>query len=132
MNEFNENSIDRICSEGDEYVFEINGVGGTNEEKLKNREEEEISRVVNNYLPIGSVVSLDQYRHYKMIIGYNYCNDGKEYDYIACEYPIGISNKSNILFNKEQIYLIVHIGFITESMLSYGDSLAESKNKKNR
>jgi hypothetical protein len=51
-----------------------------------------------------------------MIIGfkcYAKTNDSKEYDYVGVMYPEGLLySTKNLLFNREQIDEIFHVGFI--------------------
>ena len=65
---------------------------------------------MKNYLPIGSIVKLKQGKVKLMIIGYcKTLRNGeiKEKDYIACIYPLGLTDLDNLLvFNNEDIEII--------------------------
>ena len=67
-------------------------------------------------LPVGPVVLLKDYFETIMIIGYKAQKKGSEdtkiYDYMAVEAPYGFSNdKEYILFNKEDIYTVLFVGY---------------------
>ena len=68
----------------------------------------------DKYLPIGSVVLLDNATKRLMVIGHNTMNNGKRYDYYACMFPEGLGKlDKKLVFNHSQIKLIYHIGFGT-------------------
>jgi len=65
--------------------------------------------------PIGSIIRLKGNKSLFMIMGY-YKNNIQEnqdkiYDYCGCEYPIGFETNKVILFNDEDIDIIVFIGY---------------------
>lgn len=68
------------------------------------------------YLPIGSVVLLNDAKKRVMITGF--AVKGKEtgnkvFDYMGCLYPEGvISSEQNLLFNHDQIDKIFYIGYV--------------------
>ena len=68
------------------------------------------------YLPIGSVVLLENAKKRVMITGFvvqGEETEGKVFDYIGCLYPEGvISSEQNLVFNHEQIKEIYYIGYI--------------------
>lgn len=68
----------------------------------------------NNYLPIGTVCLLRGATKKIMIIGYSKKNSkiSFQYDYIACEYPIGITKeKPRLYFLHKQIDKVFFIGY---------------------
>jgi len=57
---------------------------------------------MNDLLPIGSVVALNQYQETQLIVGYKAQKEQgqEEYDYVGCLMPLGYtSEKEYILFN---------------------------------
>lgn len=69
--------------------------------------------LIEDLLPIGSVVSIFDISHRLMIIGIKpiNINDNHEYDYVAVPYPEGqIGIDSQILFNNDDINEISFIG----------------------
>lgn len=67
----------------------------------------------NEFLPIGTVVELDNVPKSLMIIGYSCMSysDDKIYDYNACFYPSGtFSDQKTIAFNHENIKKVLHMG----------------------
>lgn len=70
--------------------------------------------MIEDLLPIGSVVSIMGINHRFMIIGIKpiNTNDNHEYDYVAIPYPEGqIGIDSQILFNNDDIIEISFIGY---------------------
>jgi len=71
-------------------------------------------KIPEKYLPIGTIVRLQNFNIYAMIGGFkarNKMNQGS-FDYIGCTYPIGITNPDQmILFNHIQIEEVVFMGF---------------------
>lgn len=69
----------------------------------------------NEFLPIGSVVLLKEATRKVVIIGYGVIEKGKTevWDYLGCAYPIGvISSETNLLFNRNQIDVVVQKGYV--------------------
>ncbi len=69
---------------------------------------------MKNYLPIGSVVLLNNGTKKVMIYGRKQlaADNGEEYDYVACLYPEGnISEDYTFLFNHDNIKEVVFTGF---------------------
>lgn len=68
-----------------------------------------------NYLAIGSVVELQHEDVQVMIIGRGivYSQHGNKdlYDYRGCIYPYGFTQKSDILFNSNDITRILFMGY---------------------
>ncbi len=76
----------------------------------------------NDWLPVGSVVSIRFNENKFMIIGYSPINSKtkKPYDYYAVVYPYGFSShQETIVFNKEVVKKIYHIGYMTDDYNSY-------------
>ena len=69
--------------------------------------------MLENFLPIGSVILLKGANKRLMITGYCLTdkNTNKKYDYCGCLYPEGIVDPNKItLFNHEQIDKVFFIG----------------------
>ena len=67
-----------------------------------------------NYLPIGTVVKLNDVDQLLMIIGYGGKIDEKniKYDYIAYAYPNGfVSADKNFVFNTKEIEKVYFVGY---------------------
>lgn len=76
------------------------------------------------YLPIGSVVLLENALKKVMITGYAITNDedNKIYDYMGCLWPEGvISSDRNILFDHEKIEKIFAVGYSNEETKTFMD-----------
>ena len=72
---------------------------------------------VNELLPIGSVVILNNAQKRLMVHGIRQLNkeDGKEYDYIGVLYPEGnMSDEMQFLFNHDDILEVFFRGFEDE------------------
>ena len=71
----------------------------------------------NKYLPIGTVVLLEEAQKALMIYGRQQrdTGTGKTYDYVACLYPEGnISKEHTYLFNGDKIAQVLHMGLDNE------------------
>ena len=69
---------------------------------------------MKEYLPIGSVVLLNNGKKKVMIYRRRQIRNGEklEYDYIACLYPEGYVNDNyRYLFNNEDINIVVYRGY---------------------
>ena len=75
----------------------------------------------NKYLPIGSVVILNEGELKVMITGRQQLrlSDQQEFDYIGCVYPDGVDGENVFLFNAEDIALVVFIGYQDLDELKY-------------
>lgn len=76
---------------------------------------------MNEFLPIGTVVSLAEDSKIKfMIVGYIPTNEqGECRDYSAIRYPMGVyDNRLFFFFNKEDIYKVLHTGYIDNDFTS--------------
>lgn len=91
--------------------------------------------MLENYLPIGSVVLLKGANKRLMITGYCMAdNNNKRYDYCGCLYPEGIVDANKIaLFNHSQIDKVFFIGMqdIEEYMVKKKLDKILSENNKN-
>ena len=90
------------------------------------------------YLPLGSVVTLENATKKIMIIGYlPLSNDNVVYDYNACTFPEGVLDANKTLaFNHDQIKEINHLGFDNDEAKSFNKGIElirkmhEEKNQK--
>lgn len=84
---------------------------------------------ISKYLPIGTVVLLENGKKRVMITGY-VCKveeENKTYDYSGCIYPEGvISNDKVIVFNHDQIVKLYHLGLIDEEQNELNKKLIEN------
>ena len=74
-------------------------------------------KIPDKFLPLGSIVELDGFDYYAMIVGYRAMNEKRQrvFDYLGCLYPIGSSNpKEAILFNHNEILSVAFMGFEDE------------------
>lgn len=97
--------------------------------------ENENINVYKKYLPIGTVVMLNNAKKGVMITGY--CAiDGKEltdkdnfeidkmYDYSGCLWPEGIVKSDQmLLFNHDQIKQIIYIGYVDAQFQTFNNNL---------
>ena len=64
------------------------------------------------FLPIGSVVLLNEAEKKLMIIGILQRNGEEVFDYVGCPYPEGLLDSENLfLFNHKDIAEISYLGF---------------------
>jgi len=78
------------------------------------------------FLPIGTVVMLQNGKKELMITGYLVSEEGKEevYDYSGCLYPEGIiSSNQNAVFNHSQIQQVLFKGFDGEKFKEFESKL---------
>jgi hypothetical protein len=71
----------------------------------------------NEYLPIGTVVLLQQAQKALMIYGRQQrdTGTGKTYDYVACLFPEGnIGKEHTYLFDRDKIAQVLHLGLDNE------------------
>lgn len=88
---------------------------------------------MRNLLPLGSVVSVYGYDKRLMIYGRLQVNlsNGKRYDYIACDYPLGVEDTMNgILFDNEAIEELYYVGFQDVEELNYRQAIEAYLEKK--
>ena len=87
------------------------------------------------YLPIGSVVLLENAIKRVMITGF--CIKGKEedskiYDYIGCLYPEGVlDTEKNLMFDHDKIQKIFAIGYSDEEEKKFKEKLDQELEKMN-
>lgn len=122
-----ENNKKRFIVDEKECKFEIKGSKENVGEIIQQRNREELARAMDKYMPIGSVVKIqDSYKNY-MIIGFNYNLNNRSYDYLACEYPFGIdSNHQSKVFDHNQIEKVFHIGFVNNQEKKFKSDLLEN------
>lgn len=86
--------------------------------------------MADKYLPIGSVVMLNNAKKRVMIIGFKLINknDGnKQFDYVGVLYPEGMVNLGyNMLFNHDQIEKIYYLGLIDDEEKEFKKKLNAS------
>jgi len=86
-----------------------------------------------NFLPVGSIVSIRFSKEKYMIIGF--CTiDGKTkkvYDYSAVRYPVGFESLDNVcMFNRMVVKKVYHLGYINDEHCDYIKKIEEVlKNK---
>ena len=84
-----------------------------------------------NYLPIGSIVLVNDGEKKMMIIGYKVRSaedSDKVWDYLGCIYPIGVfSKKVNFVFDHKEIREICFSGFSDEEHKKLVDRLNSIK-----
>lgn len=75
----------------------------------------------NQYLPIGTIVQLNDQDDKVMICGRQQVDleTNETYDYIGCEYPYGLDGENAMLFNGEQIQLVYFLGYQDMDELHY-------------
>ena len=86
--------------------------------------------LINDLLPIGSVVMLNGGQKKLMIFGVKQANkvdesDSKEYDYIGVLYPEGnVGNRHQYLFNQNDIESVEFRGYENEERTAFLERLA--------
>ena len=79
------------------------------------------------YLPIGTVVMLQNGRKELMITGYLVSESNNQnvvYDYSGCLYPEGIiSSDQNVVFNHSQIKEVLFEGFASDKFKELNEKL---------
>ena len=79
------------------------------------------------YLPLGSVVMLENATKKLMITGFYVMpgnGNGKQYDYCGCLYPEGmISSNKTAIFNHDQIKKIFAIGYSDEEEKEFKEKM---------
>ena len=85
----------------------------------------------DKYLPIGSIVRLNDNNKKMMIIGYyslKYQNSVKIYDYCGCVYPEGMLLANNLFsFNHSDIAEVIFLGFKNKEYDVLNGNLHEPK-----
>lgn len=81
------------------------------------------------YLPIGSVVMLQNGKKRIMVTGFcckEEINPNKIYDYSGCLYPEGIiSSEKTLMFNHDQIADIYALGYADQEEYDYKERLVD-------
>lgn len=69
--------------------------------------------IEKKFLPIGTVVQIIGSDKKVMICGRQQkdVESGDKYDFIGCEYPLGLDGENLLLFNLEQILMIYFLGY---------------------
>ena len=118
-NNINEN---RFVAQDGELILKYEGTIENAEKRIKEKNNEERLKALKKYMPLGSIVSLNDEIKY-MIIGYN-CANGK--DYLACVFPFGISEEYGFFeFNHSDITKIYNVGYINEQSNFYRNRLLD-------
>ncbi len=126
-----EQNDQRFVSEGDEYKFSYNGQTENVAKALQEKQAEEQIKAYEKYMPLGSIVSIDNNSKKLMIIGYNYSQGDIVSDYLSCEFPFGIDKQHAFsCFNHNQITQVYNIGYINAFGNSYRDSLLDQQQPK--
>lgn len=142
---FDEENIDKIYfygyedKEGIEYRNKVieyrNKVKNKNDEfvtqdNIVNKEENNVTVSSNQFLPLGSIVNLNNSDQKYMIIG-RLIRDEEDrlYDYYSCLYPEGnIREDSNKLFDSDEIDTIYFYGYEDEEEINRNEELVKYKN----
>ena len=115
----------RFVAQDKELMVRYEGSAENAEEKMKEKKEKEKLKALNKYMPLGSIVGLDDEIKY-MIIGYN---GEEEKDYLACIFPFGINKEYGFYeFKHTDIKKIYNIGYINEQSNFYRNRLSEQSN----
>lgn len=83
----------------------------------------------DEFLPIGSVVRLNNAKRNVVIIGYTVAIDGdvKVWDYMGCAYPVGvIASDANLLFNRSDIERVIFLGYSDTEDKNFRKQLEEN------
>lgn len=88
--------------------------------------------MMNNLLPVGTIVSLRFNKGKFMIIGF--CtkegNSGKVYDYSAVVYPTGLySFDEVVMFNREYIKKVYYMGYQSDEDVAFKAEIEKKINK---
>ncbi len=114
----------RFVGDIGDYKFESKNNNQTFQQEIEERNNKEITEGMQKYMPIGSVVGLEDSEDLKMIIGFNFSTNNQTRDYVGCPYPFGIQDdKSYSLFDHEQIKRVYHIGYINNLERGFKENL---------
>ena len=106
----------RFVAQPDELQIRADGKTEGAVERIKNRRQQEIIEAYEKYMPLGSVVRLEDFKK-NMIIGYN-SDDGK--DYICCAFPFGVTHESGLIsIDHEDIKGVHDIGYLSRESVEY-------------
>ncbi len=90
-------------------------------------------------LPVGTVLKLKNDEFQFMIMGFNYEDEDKIYDYVGVIAPIGIEpilkgvDKNVFFFNQEDIQEVYSLGYIDEKVnqvIKFNEALRVSRNNR--
>lgn len=87
------------------------------------------SSKVQKFLPLGTVVLLNNGKKKVMVTGY--CCTGTEtkdklFDYAGCMYPEGVINSNQaLMFNHDDIDKVYYVGYVDEESTAFNDKLIE-------
>lgn len=87
----------------------------------------------NDFLPVGSIVSLRFNRNKFMIMGYGTIDgETKEvYDYVAVQYPVGLISLDNVVMvNRPFVKKIYHTGYVSEEYNNFSKAVKEAMEKR--
>lgn len=88
------------------------------------------------YLPIGTIVKINNLNKKVMIIGYysiEYQDSVKIYDYVGCAYPEGMLFKNNTFsFNHSEIQIVLYMGYVDDEYQKFNNSLNEKLKENNK
>ncbi len=79
------------------------------------------------YLPLGTIIKIEQLDHDIMILGYlvkGMLKKDRIYDYMGCLYPEGvIATDNSIVFNHEDIKEILELGFVSSEQKKWNEKM---------
>ena len=95
---------------------------------LNQRVQNTKQEAMQKYVALGTVVKLKNMTGSYMVIGFRQ-NDqnNQENDYVACEYPYGVTEGRTILFNHEQIERFYHLGMVDDAERAFKKSISDVK-----
>lgn len=126
MDELNEKNNERRLYDDTGVTLSVNGSKKNVVEALLNQKKADISEGIEKYMPVGSIISLNDSKIKRMIIGFNYVDGNKTFDYIGCTYPYGVDEEHKILFfNHEQIKSVYYIGYMNREEKAFKANLKE-------
>lgn len=83
---------------------------------------------MKKYLPIGSVVTLNNETKKLMIIGRSQVCQDVQYDYSACLFPEGYLDKDTIyVFNNDDVDILYYVGMQNEEEFVFRKALIEAE-----
>lgn len=120
----------RFVAQPGELKLSIDGSADQILKRIAERTERERLEGMKKYMPLGSVVTLDDSEAcFLMIIGYN---PKENADYLACYHPYGLCQEhGTVMFRHEEIERVYDVGYIEPCERAYRKTLlADSYNKK--
>lgn len=89
--------------------------------------------ISKKFLPIGTIVLLEESEEKVLIAGYLIGNQNYTYDYCGYRYPIGRTNKNSTLyFDKRDIIKVVSVGYIDDEVIVNSKKIEELANVNKR